>query len=133
MRANRCHLRVALAPLNVEPCDGAMRRGEWCKTGGTHRVDGRPGRRKFGLRLARKGPMRNLPWDRCALMYQVYTRTYVSGLHAHLCIRSTRALMDNRAVPVVCGAGTEKDGREVRYGDDVGGNLPARGWAASLQ
>jgi len=41
----------------------------------TRVVDSRHGR-EFGLRLARKGPMRSLPCDRCALMYQVYTRTY---------------------------------------------------------
>jgi len=75
MRANGCRSRVAMAPLNVAPCDGAMRRGEWCKTGGTHRVDGR---RACGLHLAPKGPMRSLPCDRCALMS--------SALHAHLWI-----------------------------------------------
>ncbi len=27
MRANRCHLRVAMASLNVVTCDGALQRG----------------------------------------------------------------------------------------------------------
>jgi hypothetical protein len=39
--------------------------------------------------------------------------------------------MDNPYVTLVCG--TKKDGREVRYGDELGGDLPASGWAASLQ
>jgi len=78
MRANRCRSRVALAPLHVEPCDGAMRRGEWCKTGGTHRVDGRRGWRGFWIQLAPKKP--NVEPAVAPL------RTYVSGLHADLWI-----------------------------------------------
>jgi len=42
----------------------------------TRVVDSRRGWRGFWIQLARKGPMRNLLCDRCALMSQVYTQTY---------------------------------------------------------